>query len=200
VSASAGWDAAYRRGQAPWDTGRPSAELQRVVSEDGLMGGRALELGCGTGTNALWLAEQGFEVTALDFSAVAIEQARARAGEAGEAGTRVRFLVADVLEAPPVEGPFDFFFDRGCYHVVRQHDAEGYLRLLRLLTASGSRGLVIAGNAREPTAGPPVVSEAELRDELGSLFRIERLREFRFDELAGGFGRPLAWSCLLSRD
>src|SRR5262249_29516723 len=143
---------------------------------------RALELGCGTGASAVWLAQQGFDITAVDLSPLAIEQARRRADEAGVSGG---FLVADVLH-PPMEltGPFDFFFDRGCYHVVRREVPAAYLETLRRLTRPGTLGLVLAGNAREPhEPGPPIVSEEQLQTELGSLFDILQLREFRFDQV-----------------
>jgi SAM-dependent methyltransferase len=190
------WQERYREGDTPWDSGRPSLELLRVVAEDGIVAGPVLELGCGTGTNAVWLACQGFEVTAVDLSPLAIERAERRAREAG---VRVRFLVADLLDPPDLGGPYDFFFDRGCYHVVRRENAERYARTLERFTRPGSRGLVLTGNAREPhDPGPPVVSEDEIRRELGGIFDIERLREFRFDVSAT---EPafLAWSCLLRR-
>ena len=115
---------------------------------------------------------------------------------------QVRFLVADVLR-PPTElaGPFDFFFDRGCYHAVRREDAAGYLATLRRLMRPGTTGLVLTGNARGPyEPGPPVVTEEEIRAELGSVFEIVKLREFRFDEVEKVGVRFLAWSCLLRRE
>src|SRR5579884_1053714 len=192
------WDERYVKGDTPWETGRPSSELQRVVAEIPISPCRALELGCGMGANAVWLAQQGFEVTALDLSASAIERARQRADEAG---VSVRFLVADVLNPPPeLTGPFDFFFDRGCYHVVRPEAPQAYVQTLRRLTHAGTLGLVLAGNAREPhEPGPPVVSEDQIRQELGSLYEIVHLREFRFDQSQIDSNRYLAWSCLLRR-
>jgi SAM-dependent methyltransferase len=181
------WDERYRSGETPWDTGQPSSELLRVLTEERLPPGRAVELGCGTGSNAVWLARQGFDVTAVDLSSLAVERARRRAEEAG---VPVRFLVADVLQPPEdLVGPFDFFFDRGCYHVVRRDDVRAYLATLQRLTQPGSVGLVLAGNATEAhDPGPPVVSEEEIRAELGSLFEVLRLRAFRFDEAEGGRG------------
>jgi SAM-dependent methyltransferase len=192
------WDERYEKGNTPWETGQPSSELQRVIAEVPIQPSRAVELGCGSGANAVWLAQQGFDVTALDLSPRAIERARRRADEAG---VRVRFLVADVLQ-PPAElsGPFDFFFDRGCYHVVRRENASAYRETLGRLTHPGTLGLVLAGNVREPhDPGPPVVSEEELRAELGPLFDIVQLREFRFDQGEGDMPRFLGWSCLLRR-
>src|SRR5438270_11643617 len=103
VSERARWEERYRSGDTPWDTGRPSSELQRVIAEERIPPSRAIELGCGSGTNAVWLAKQGFEVTAVDLSPLAISRARERA--VGE-GVPVCFLCADVLIVPVV-GTYD---------------------------------------------------------------------------------------------
>lgn len=192
------WDERYRTGDTPWETGQPSSELQRVVAEAGIRPCRTLELGCGTGASAVWLARNGFDVIAFDLSALAIDRARQRAKEAGVC---VNFLVADVLKPPKeLAGSFDFFFDRGCYHVVRRDDVAGYLETLRRCTRRGTLGLVLTGNAREPhDPGPPVVSEEQIRAELGTLFDFVRLREFRFDQVEADGTRFLGWSCLLRR-
>ncbi len=192
------WDERYEKGDTPWETNQPSGELQRVLAEVRLAPCRAIELGCGSGASAVWLARQGFDVTAVDISGRAIDLARQRAREAG---VEVRLLCGDVLRpGDDLAGPFDFFFDRGCYHVVRREDVGAYLGTLQRLTRPGSLGLVLAGNAREPhEPGPPVVSEADLRGELGRLFDIVALREFRFDQVEEGGRRFLAWSCLLRR-
>ena len=191
------WEKRYREGESPWDTGRPSTELMRVVQAEGIAPCRALEPGCGTGSNAVWLAQQGFDVTAVDLAPLALERAEARAKAAG---VKVRFVAGSVLEPPELGGPFPFFFDRGCYHVVRRVDVAAYLRTLERVTGPGSTGLVLAGNAREPhDPGPPVVSEQEIRVELGRVFEIVRLREFRFDSAPGRDEHFLGWSCLLRR-
>jgi len=197
MSTGIDWDAHYQSGVPPWETGRPSAELQRTIAEERIQPCRVLELGCGSGINSVWLAQLGFDVTALDFNTLAIEKARQR-GEA--AGAIVRWLQADVCNFAEQLEPFPFFFDRGCYHAVRRENVQGYLQTLQRLTSPGSLGLVLTGNAKLPVVpGPPVVSEEELRSELGSVFQIVRLREFRFDaaeESGVGF---LAWSCLVRR-
>jgi SAM-dependent methyltransferase len=191
------WEEKYRSGQTPWDTGRPSSELVRVVAEENLTPCRAVDLGCGTGANAVWLASQGYEVTGIDLSPLAVERARERARAAN---VNARFLQADVTQLPDLGGPFDFFFDRGCYHVVRREDVSGYLRALDRLTRPGAGGLVLTGNAREPhDPGPPVVDEATLRAELGQAFQIVWLREFRFDQSGADATRFLGWSCFLRK-
>jgi cyclopropane fatty-acyl-phospholipid synthase-like methyltransferase len=197
MSDIANWDERYRSGATPWDTGQPSSELRRVLAEMNVAPGRALELGCGTGNNAVWLAQQGFDVTAVDLSPLAIERAQQRADAAG---VRVNLRVLDVLRpSEQLAGPFDFFFDRGCYHVVRRDNVAGYLQTLTSLTRPGTIGLVLTGNAREPhDPGPPTVSEEEIRAELGSVFDIVQLREFHFDQVEG-MVRFLGWSAFIER-
>jgi SAM-dependent methyltransferase len=191
------WEEHYRSGTPPWDSGRPSSELIRVVEAEHSNPCRAIELGCGTGTNAVWLAQQGFDVTAIDLVPLAIEQAIDRAAKAG---VKIRFLSLDLLTLPDLGAPFDFLFDRGCYHAVRRENATGYLDAIDRLLRPGATALILAGNAKEPLdPGPPVVSEEELRSELGSRFEIIALREFRFDAILGTDVKPLAWSCLLQK-
>ena len=193
------WDVHYQSDNPPWETGRPSEELQRVIAEERVQPCRAIDLGCGTSINAIWLAQQGFDVTAVDFSPLAIEKAR---GRAAAANATVRFVLSDVLNLPDIFEAFPFFFDRGCYHAVRRDDVRAYLRTLQQITAPGSIGLVLAGNARdprEPGKGPPVVSAEEIHAELGSAFEILQLREFYFDQVEDDGIRFLAWSCLLRR-
>ena len=195
------WNARYLTADTPWDSGEPSQELARILSEGWVQPCRALEMGCGTGTNAVFLATQGFEVTALDLAGPAVEQARARAARAG---VRVRFLQADVL-APPELGPaFPFVFDRGVYHHVREVDLDRFLEFLARVCEPGGFYLTLAGNANEPApaeGGPPRVHAHEISLELAPLFDLVQLREFRFDGVCiqGREVRPLAWSALLRR-
>ena len=192
-----GWNDRYREGDLPWDTGRPSLELQRVLCQSAIPPCRALEIGCGTGTNSVWLAQQGFEVTGVDVAPLAIELAEKRAHAAA---VRAQFVVADVLQLPELSGPFAFFFDRGCYHAVRRDAPRQYAPAVARLLTTGARGLILAGNAREPhTPGPPVVTQEQIREELGMAFQILDLHEFHFDEAPGVPERFLGWSCLLRR-
>jgi SAM-dependent methyltransferase len=191
------WNDRYRDGDLPWDTGQPSSQLKRVISQNSIEPCRALDIGCGTGTNSIWLAQQGFEVSGIDVAPLAVERAERRAHDAG---VKARFLVADVLRLPDLGGPFGFFFDRGCYHAVRRDAPQQYAPAVARQLASGARGLILAGNAREPhDPGPPVVTEEEIRDELGLAFEILDLHEFRFDEAPGVTERFLGWSCLLEK-
>jgi SAM-dependent methyltransferase len=191
------WQSRYQTGDTPWDTGRPSTMLLQVVAEKKIAPCRAIDLGCGTGTNAVWLAQQGFDVVGLDLSPLAIEQATKRAAQAS---VRVHFMAADVLKLDDLRPDFRFFFDRGLYHIVRKIDAPRYVQTVADWTVPGALGLVLAANAKEPMEpGPPVVTEKEFRDEWGSTFDFVWLREFRFDETPIMQARPLAWAGLLRR-
>ena len=192
------WDQHYQTGNLPWENGQPSSILQQVVADERIAPCRALDLGCGSGINSVWLAQQGFEVTGVDLSPAAIELARQRAATAG---VRIQFLARDLLPLDDVRPEFRFFLDRGCYHIVRSVDVRRYVQLVADWTISGALGLVLAGNAKEPMSpGPPVVTENELRAEWGSHFDVIWLREGRFDPGPRDVQQPpLAWASLLRR-
>ncbi len=95
------WDQRYRGATLLW-TERPNQFLVEEVS--GLRPGRALDLGTGEGRNAVWLAEQGWQVTAVDFSPVALERA---AAVAKRAGVHVDWVQADLTEYTPAAAAFD---------------------------------------------------------------------------------------------
>src|ERR1700758_5544540 len=108
------WNESYALGQPPWDTGQPEPLLVEFIASRGINPSSTLEIGAGTGTNAIWLAERGFDVLGVDVSALAVERAQTKMG--GRA-LRCRFATLDFLAAPPPDGPFQFVFDRGCFHV-----------------------------------------------------------------------------------
>ena len=191
------WDELYRRGTPPWDTGKPAAELVRVV-EDGVVARRStvLELGCGSGADAAFLAKRGFELTAVDISPIAIERARARAEQQD---ALLRFVQDDVLKFAQTAGTFDFVYDAGFYHCVRQTNLDGFLDMLWRVTRPGSLYLTLAGAAGEKAeGGPPQVSEDDIHDELGRLFEFVHLRPIRLASplRTEGFA---GWSCLMRR-
>ena len=204
---SAHWDQRYLRGDAPWNSGIVSRELVRVLQEEHVAPGCAVELGCGTGTNAVHLAQQGFEVVAADCSEVAIEQARALAADANVV---VQWVVADLCRpaelrlalgeaATSIERQCSLIFDRGCYHCARRVNLAGFLETVEWLAAPNARLLLLCGNANEPgPQGPPKVTEAEIHSEWDRLFEIKWIREFHFED-RGGVPGPLGWACWMSR-
>jgi SAM-dependent methyltransferase len=196
------WDDRYRQGDTPWVTRQPSRELARVLDEYRIPRGRALELGCGDGMNAVSLARRGFMVCAVDVSATAIQRARQWAERER---VDVDFRVADATAVDGLPTPFEFVFDRGLYHAVRRTNLAGLLKTLERVTTGGSMYLTLAGNAHEQTPegrpGPPRVSAEEICREFAPLMELVQLREFRFDASSAretGY-RPLAWSALFRR-
>jgi SAM-dependent methyltransferase len=117
---------AYLLGLKPWDTGVPPPELRELVEgEAALASGRALDLGCGTGTNCLYLAAHGWEATGVDYTPRAVAAARRKAREAA---AQVRFLTGDVtrLQRLGVDGPFDLLLDLGCFHSIPDDRRDDY--------------------------------------------------------------------------
>lgn len=92
------WNESYASGQLSWDTGQPEPLLVEFVTSGAVTPGPALEIGAGTGTNAIWMAERGFDVLGIDVSPLAVERARAKME--GRA-LRCRFAASDFLATPP---------------------------------------------------------------------------------------------------
>jgi methyl halide transferase len=191
------WQQRYATNDTPWDTHLPSAELVAIIEQIGIAPSRVLEIGCGTGVNAVHLARQGFDVTAMDLSPLAIERAKHRAAEAG---VRVNFFAGDAFNLPDLGQPFPFVFDRGVYHCLRQVNLPAFVATLRRVTAPGSLYLTLAGNANDAPreVGPPVVHAHEICRELSGPFDLIQLRECRFETSREG-PAPLAWSALFRR-
>ncbi len=193
------WDSDYRGSRPPmWDIGRPSNELMKVVKEGTVRRCRVVDLCCGSGTDAIYLAGKGFDVTGIDIAPTALSQARRKAAAAG---VSVQWLFADVLK-PPTLDPFDFIYDRGCYHVVRDQNLAAYIETLRLLSRPGTRFLLLASRANEHEANATTsgVTEEEIRYDFLKLFDIEWLREIKLESNREEGADPPGWSALFHRN
>ena len=189
------WDGRYSDGDAPWNSGLVSRELVLRLDELGVESGAAIELGCGSGVNAAYLAERGFRCTGVDLSPAAIQAARARCEASPESPTFLERSVADL----GFEAEFDLLFDRGCYHCVRQYDVAGYVRAVARAARPGAPFVLLTGSDRDPQSpGPPTVRRDEAAAELGADFDLVDVRPFHFQD-AGGVDGPLGWSFLLRR-
>lgn len=140
----------YWLGKPRWDTNVTPPELVAYIEHTNTRG-RALDLGCGTGTNAIFLAQHGFEVVAIDFSAKAIARARDKARRARVA---IDFYVADVTRLDFLEPPFDFVLDIGCLHSIDATRWTRYAEHLTRLMRSGAMFLLYAF-APSPSAACP---------------------------------------------
>lgn len=135
----------YLVGKVPWDSGVPPPELVEVVEAPAARPGRALDLGCGTGTNAVYLSQRGWDVTGVDLVGAAIERARGRAASASVAPRLVQGDVTRLTELGLRPG-FDLLFDLGCYHGLPEERRGAYVAGATRL-ASPSAVLLLYGFA-----------------------------------------------------
>lgn len=188
------WEARYKSGSTPWEINKPDSNLIRTVTQRPVPPCKALDLGCGTGDNVIWLAQHGFEVTGVDISNTAVKEAAEKASAAGAACT---FVALDFLKESVAGGPFGFIFDRGCFHSFdtpgeRGKFAENVARHLK------PRGLWLSlvGNADEnrQKPGPPQRSASDIVTAVEPCFEILRMESGRFG--SNGPNPPRAWICL----
>jgi SAM-dependent methyltransferase len=158
----------YLTGDAPWDTGETPPEVKAQIEGGKLPPGRALDLGCGTGTNTIYLAQHGWEGVGVDFAWLAILQAR---WKAWRAGVDVRFHRADVSRMPFLERPFDLALDIGCLHSLPSEKRTPYAAEVTRLVVPGGRYLLYAFTPRPDRPG---AAPEEVRNLFTPAFRIER--------------------------
>ena len=133
----------YRTGRTPWDTGiTPPEVVELIEGPAALAPGRALDLGCGTGTNVAFVADHGWDVTGVDAEPIALDVAREKI--AGLAGARV--LLGDVtrLGSLRLDGPFDLVLDIGCFHSIPPSRRDAYASGVATLTPPGAVLFVFA--------------------------------------------------------
>jgi SAM-dependent methyltransferase len=171
------WDQRYEHSDVPWDTGVPDNHLMAFVDSKAIAPGRVLEIGCGTGTNAIWLASRGFEVLGIDISARAIA-----AAEAKLRGESVRFQVLDFFDAA-LAGTFEFVFDRGVLHLYDEMAGRAKFagRVAELL-GPGGVWLSLVGCTEGPPRdhGPPRRSALDLVTAIEPVLAIHELRAAEF--------------------
>jgi SAM-dependent methyltransferase len=191
------WNDSYATGNLPWDTGIPDENLVELVEAGTLAPGRVLEIGCGTGTNALWLAQKSFDVLGVDLAPLAIEKARDKSAARDQSAGAARFEVLDFLAARPDGAPFDLVFDRGCFHVFDEADQRARFaeRVAELLAPNGMWLSLVGSTEGAPRdMGPPRRSARDLAAAIEPSLELVTLRAARFDPNSD---TPLcAWVCL----
>lgn len=160
---------AYLRGRPRWDTGQTPPEL--IALQQRLAPGSALDLGCGTGTNAVYLAQHGWEALGIDFVAKSIAAAKRRAHQAGVV-ERCTFEMGDVTRLERHRGPFDLAVDIGCYHSIdgpgRRRVSAGLARLVR----PGGTYFLYAFAPGPDGKGRFALSQDTIVSELGAAFTL----------------------------
>jgi cyclopropane fatty-acyl-phospholipid synthase-like methyltransferase len=179
---------AYVRQHTPWDTNITPPELVRTIEgPNHLAPGRALDLGCGTGTNVIYLAQHGWDAVGVDFVSKAVRQAR---DKARTAGVSVRFFAGDVTRLADIEGlagRFDLVVDIGCLHSLSPADRKPYAEGLMERMRPGATFILYAWGPRSGAETRRTISP----DQVSELFapRLQLLRTQKGEER----GRPSNW-------
>ena len=193
------WDDSYAGDvPAPWDIGRPQPAFVRLA-EQGLLAGRVLDSGCGTGEHTLLAAAHGADATGVDVSGLAIRRAR---DKAAERGLVARFEVGDALRLADLGLTFDVIIDSGVFHVF-DDDARGrYVTSLASVLRPGGHCYLACFSDRQPgTWGPRRVSQDELRAAFSDGWAVASIEAatFEVNEARIGASSVQAWLAVLER-
>jgi len=190
------WDASYRHGPAPWDTGQPQPAVRRLADE-GAFAGAVLDAGCGTGENALHLAARGVRVLGVDVAETAVSIAREKAAARG---IDAEFAVADALHLDRLDRLFDTVLDCGLLHTFDGDERRTYVASLASVTGRGGHVHLLCFSDAGPDTGPHPVSQEEVRAAFSGSggWSIASLRPDRIETTFGAQGVP-AWLAAIER-
>jgi SAM-dependent methyltransferase len=187
----------YKAGYMPWVHKKPDFNLVEMVENWPIKPCRTLEVGCGTGTDSIWLAKKDFEVTAVDVSEIPIGIATEHALKSK---VNVNFLTRDFLTEAIPGSPFDFVFDRGYFHSYRSSiSRKAVARAMAKNLNKGGLWLTLVGSCDSPPreGGPPMRSAKNIIDAVESFFEVLLLKTSKF----GSDSKEPAniWVCLLKK-
>ncbi len=175
------FESRYRSGNMPWDTGRPDKNLKKYLAGLVSPGAKVLEIGCGTGDNAIFMAGFGLLVTATEIVPMAMEKA---VKKAKKQGIEVEFLLKDIMKEAIPSRPFDMAFDRGCFHHFSSlQDRRRFAKRISGHLNEGGAWLSLIGNADDlrPDTGPPRLKAVEVVEAVEPFFEIVLLKSSYFD-------------------
>ena len=174
----------YRFGTPRWDTNITPPEVVAAFKEMPRHG-KALDLGCGTGTNVIYIARQGWQASGIDFVRQAIRSARRKAKRAGVADA-TRFYQADVRNLSALALPVcQYALDMGCFHSLGADARAAYISGLAQVLEKDALYMLYAFKERPARGGAIGISEAQVQECFSPAFRVERREE---DETAPGIG------------
>lgn len=191
------WDASYRDGPAPWEIDRPQPAVVRLTSE-GAFAGAVLDVGCGTGDNALHIASAGPSVVGVDVAETALTIARDRARDRA---VDVEFTTADALRLDRLGHTFDTVLDCGLFHTFDSDERPGYVASLASVTRQDGTLYVLCFSDDESETGPHPVSQDELRGSFGSGsgWRVAAIEADRIQTRYHDDGGAPAWCATIKR-
>ena len=170
-------------GQPKWDTGISPPELLEFIQKH--KPGRAIDIGCGTGTNLITLANAGWQVTGVDFAPRAIQLAKRKTEKAR---VRAELFVNDATKLRGINGPYGFALDIGCFHGIPKDGQSEYLKQLDRILAPGGFWLMYGFFKQDTQHAGPGLVEADL-NLIGSRLTLVSRRD-GFDDKRE---RPSAW-------
>ncbi|WP_239116418.1 class I SAM-dependent methyltransferase [Planotetraspora phitsanulokensis] len=190
------WDASYHDGPAPWDIGRPQPVMVRLAAEGGFAGA-VLDVGCGTGDNALHVASLGFPVLGVDVAETALAIAREKAADRGIAA---EFAVADAFHLERLGRRFETVLDCGMFHTCDGDERPAYAASLASVTEHGGTLYVLCFSDEGPETGPHPVSREELRAAFnpGAGWNVAAIESARVQTTFHDNGAP-AWFATIKR-
>lgn len=191
------FDERYKTGDTPWELERPDSNLMELIKNENILPCKTLEIGCGTGSNAIWLARNDFDVTGIDFSSLAIEKASTKSQKQG---VEIQFLVKDFFEPAKGESDFEFIFDRGCFHSFDEKEERiTFAKNVSLHLKEGGQWFSLLGNADAGPRdeGPPMRSAMDIVTAIEPYFEILFLVSGRFDSSREKPAR--CWKCLMKK-
>ena len=190
-----GFEWAYRNGTPPWDIGRAQPAIIRLA-EEGLITGDVIDVGCGTGENALYLASRGLAIIGVDAAPTAIAQAQEKARLRSSSAT---FLVADALALEGPERTFDTAIDCGLFHTFSDADRVRFECSLHRTLRAGARYVLLCFSEQEPgELGPRRVTQPEIRATFATGWTVDSIVAERFAASLPGDGAH-AWLAVLTR-
>lgn len=165
----------YWLGMSRWDSGVTPPEVVQAFSEGDIPNGPVLDLGCGTGTNVIYMANQGRQAYGIDFVPQAIAKARKKAKQAG-VSDQVGFLVADVTRINNLKLPrFAFALDMGCFHGLSQEGQRAYAQGLSEVLMPGGRYMLYAIEPRKETLVSFGMTPEQVKPVFEPWFEIEHM-------------------------
>jgi cyclopropane fatty-acyl-phospholipid synthase-like methyltransferase len=155
-----------------WDIGRPQAAL-RTLADNGLVRGRVLDIGCGTGEHALMAAALGLTTTGVDLATNALTQARAKAQQRNLA---VRFHHHDAKRLPDLSETFDTVLDCGLFHLFTGDDRTALVNSVRSVLTTGGRYFFLGFSDAQPGDwGPHRLTRTEITAAFTTGWRIDAI-------------------------